>query len=328
MLKLTKTGIGLLTRQYRSVLKKCWAINVGIFALGAVAATVMATTILPSDAYADETGGTGNIASGATSSAFGYYNRVQTIYASAFGIWNIASGSTSSAFGYQNTASGYYSSAFGVNSQSYGQGSSAFGYNAQAGDSSDDTVTNYVTTNSKERYATAVGAYVQATGLYALALGNQKSGMTKTMASGESAIAIGTGAQATHDNSVAIGTNSVSAGENTISVGSSSIQRQIKYVAAGTDDTDAVNLKQLNDAIAGVSGGGSSVTLDTTFDAESTNGATSQAIANYLDNNYYRKNKKSEILNGFEEGKIGNEIGDFSKLTANDNFATVENKAA
>ena len=44
MLKLTKTGIGLLTRQYRSVLKKCWAINVGLFALS--------TVILPRDASA------------------------------------------------------------------------------------------------------------------------------------------------------------------------------------------------------------------------------------------------------------------------------------
>ena len=32
MLKLTKTGIGLLTRQYRSVLKKCLLINLGSFA--------------------------------------------------------------------------------------------------------------------------------------------------------------------------------------------------------------------------------------------------------------------------------------------------------
>ena len=31
MLKLTKTGIGLLTRQYRSVLHKCWMINVGLW---------------------------------------------------------------------------------------------------------------------------------------------------------------------------------------------------------------------------------------------------------------------------------------------------------
>ena len=45
MLKLTKTGIGLLTRQYRSVLKKCWAINVGLFALSMV--------ILPRDASAE-----------------------------------------------------------------------------------------------------------------------------------------------------------------------------------------------------------------------------------------------------------------------------------
>ncbi|MBR6356307.1 MAG: hypothetical protein IKR92_05585, partial [Alphaproteobacteria bacterium] len=35
MMKYTKTAIGLLTRQYRSVLKKCWLINVGLFALGA-----------------------------------------------------------------------------------------------------------------------------------------------------------------------------------------------------------------------------------------------------------------------------------------------------
>ena len=37
MLRLTKTGLGLLTRQYRSVLRKCWLINVGLFALGATA---------------------------------------------------------------------------------------------------------------------------------------------------------------------------------------------------------------------------------------------------------------------------------------------------
>ena len=34
-MKYTKSAIGLLTAQYRSVLKKCWLINVGLFALGA-----------------------------------------------------------------------------------------------------------------------------------------------------------------------------------------------------------------------------------------------------------------------------------------------------
>ena len=47
MLKLTKTGIGLLTRQYRSVLHKCFLINVGLFALGA------ASVMVPSEAGAE-----------------------------------------------------------------------------------------------------------------------------------------------------------------------------------------------------------------------------------------------------------------------------------
>ena len=51
MLKLTKTGIGLLTRQYRSVLKKCWLINLGVFA-----ATAFLTTITPKIVYAERDG--------------------------------------------------------------------------------------------------------------------------------------------------------------------------------------------------------------------------------------------------------------------------------
>ena len=39
-MKYSKSAIGLLTAQYRSVLKKCWMINVGLFALmGATFAT-------------------------------------------------------------------------------------------------------------------------------------------------------------------------------------------------------------------------------------------------------------------------------------------------
>ena len=38
-MKYSKSAIGLLTAQYRSVLKKCWMINVGLFALGAALAT-------------------------------------------------------------------------------------------------------------------------------------------------------------------------------------------------------------------------------------------------------------------------------------------------
>ena len=34
-MRYTRTALGLLIRQYRSVLHKCWLINIGLFALGA-----------------------------------------------------------------------------------------------------------------------------------------------------------------------------------------------------------------------------------------------------------------------------------------------------
>ena len=47
MLKLTKTGIGLLTRQYRAVLRKCFLINIGVWAMGtaAVGINIASTTL-------------------------------------------------------------------------------------------------------------------------------------------------------------------------------------------------------------------------------------------------------------------------------------------
>ena len=66
---------------------------------------------------------------------------------------------------------------------------------------------------------------------------------------GRYAVAIGYSAMSHGANSVAIGSNSyVGPNEsNVVSVGSSSIQRQIRWVADGSADYDAVNLKQLNE---------------------------------------------------------------------------------
>lgn len=46
MMTYTRSAIGLLTRQYRSVLHKCWMINIGLFAFGAAAvgASVLTAT--------------------------------------------------------------------------------------------------------------------------------------------------------------------------------------------------------------------------------------------------------------------------------------------
>src|SRR5690606_11759614 len=59
-----------------------------------------------------------------------------------------------------------------------------------------------------------------------------------------------TGAGAT--GAVALGQGSVADEANTVSVGTTTSQRRIVNVAAGTGATDAVNLGQLNQAIAGV----------------------------------------------------------------------------
>ena len=65
-------------------------------------------------------------------------------------------------------------------------------------------------------------------------------------------IALGTATKVYASNAVALGYNSVADRANTVSIGSEGNERQITNVAAGTEDTDAVNVKQLKDVQAGV----------------------------------------------------------------------------
>lgn len=84
--------------------------------------------------------------------------------------------------------------------------------------------------NDKED-ALASGTYATASGANAVASGNH-------------ATATGANAVASHDNSVALGAGSVTDRENSVSVGSAGNERVITNVMAGTQDTDAVNMKQ------------------------------------------------------------------------------------
>ncbi|RQT27235.1 ESPR-type extended signal peptide-containing protein, partial [Burkholderia cepacia] len=96
----------------------------------------------------------------------------------------------------------------------------------------------------------AVGSNSNASGWEAVALGLRAS------ATGNTSVVVGGDASATADNAVALGTSSVADRANSVSIGSARQQRQIVNVAAGTQDTDAVNLGQLNAAIAAAGGGG------------------------------------------------------------------------
>ena len=138
--------------------------------------------------------------------------------------------------------------------------------------------------DANAQYGTAVGYFTRVSAKNAVAIGssndnNGNSDVGKVLASGVSAVAIGTSAHAEAENAIGIGTkakaalaNSVALGEGSttteadgtattgyltkdavnntdhgvVSVGNgSSITRRILSVASGTNDTDAVNVKQL-----------------------------------------------------------------------------------
>ncbi len=75
--------------------------------------------------------------------------------------------------------------------------------------------------------------------------------MAQMQMPGADSVAIGSGSIAAAENSVALGTNSVADEANTVSVGSSTQQRRITNVAAGVNNTDAVNVAQLKASEAG-----------------------------------------------------------------------------
>lgn len=165
---------------------------------------------------------------GDRATAFGQSTKATGLDSTAFGWETTASGDGSTAFGQKATASGYYSTAFGYNTTAGGHYSAAWGSNSVASGSS----------------STAFGISSEAKAKNSLAA---LGGIVET--GGENSAAIGKGAKVTVADAVALGSGSVADTANTISVGSSSLQRKIVNVAAGTADTDAVNLKQLSDKL-------------------------------------------------------------------------------
>ncbi|RYZ72309.1 MAG: hypothetical protein EOP91_08500, partial [Lysobacteraceae bacterium] len=87
----------------------------------------------------------------------------------------------------------------------------------------------------------ALGWLTTAGGYNSTAIGSAAS------SSGENSVAIGADSEAVADDSVAIGQGSYNDRANTVSVGDVGSERQITNVAAGTEDTDAVNVAQLNE---------------------------------------------------------------------------------
>lgn len=191
--------------------------------------------------------GENSVASGEASTAFGQMTEASADNATAFGYKTNASGRASTAFGAQNTASGQSAAAFGQNNKATGNSATAFGQDTVAGG----------------RSAVGNGAVAAVENTVALGSGSRadreagKDGYLKSAAR--------TGAAWTST------ANAISVGNVNGTDGSGNpapVTRQITGIAAGSEDTDAVNVAQLKAAVAGASavkaGSNISVSADNT----------------------------------------------------------------
>ena len=194
--------------------------------------------------------GNESIASKTGATAFGNKNQATGLYATAWGggdkvvkgdgttskIGTVASGIYATAFGERTVASEESATAFGSDSTASGKNSLAFGENSTAAaQNSLAALGGTVETDAKN--AAAIGSRAKATLADSIALG---SNSVADRAAGVTGYDAATGA-ATTETSTAWVSNA-----SAIAVGNgSTTTRQITGVAAGSEDTDAVNLAQL-----------------------------------------------------------------------------------
>ena len=151
----------------------------------------------------------------------------------ALGADNQASGGNSSALGIANMASGTFSSAMGYGSLASANGSLAIGSWFDAdGDGAVDA-----------------GEVAEASALNATALGQGARALAVD------GLALGRSASVTADGAVAIGADAVAGRANSVAFGNDGLQRQLVQVAAGTEESDAVNLSQLHPVATSLGGG-------------------------------------------------------------------------
>ena len=231
-------------------------------------------------------------ATGANSYAGGFKAASSGVSSVALGESAASSGDTSVAIGQNTVASGGDGVSIGTSSQATGSDSLALGKSAKASNSDSIAVGQDSVANNINSVALGRGA--QATGASANALGPQSTasatfataiGMS-SVANQEYAIAIGGGSQATVARGVALGTyskadtasgvsgydgnanrtnkyaglagNALTSSWGAVSIGDGTNTRQITGLAAGTKDTDAVNVAQLKSVNLAVTGDNSS----------------------------------------------------------------------
>lgn len=206
--------------------------------------------------------------------AFGIRTAAANRLATAWGLYSVASGFASTAFGHKTIAKGEYSIAWGDNTKASGKYATAWGSQTEA---NDELATAWGDGSKATGWrSTAWGYGSEATGDQSTAFGDRSYANARNslaVAGGEVAsdaqngIAIGWCARSTIADGIALGggsvttraagdTNAYGKGDSTgnawvstsvaLAVGKDAVvTRQITGVAAGSNDTDAVNVAQL-----------------------------------------------------------------------------------
>ncbi|OUL83000.1 hypothetical protein CA601_27970, partial [Paraburkholderia hospita] len=117
-------------------------------------------------------------------------------------------------------------------------------------------------------HANSTLADSQAGGANSVAIGGNAQATTAD------SVALGSNARTTAANSVALGSGSLADRANSVSVGAGGAERQIVNVAAGSQNTDAVNLKQLKDLGASFDNNGNVTSAFVVYDTTAKNKVT------------------------------------------------------
>ncbi|MCO1370224.1 YadA-like family protein [Burkholderia multivorans] len=183
----------------------------------------------------------------------------------AVGVGSAATGASSVAVGVGATARGTGAVAVG---QATVNGRNAIGLGNGTAASADNAVALGFNSTAAGTNALAFGNTANARAADSLALGT----LSDVNAQATNSIALGRSAQvnAAASNSVALGAGSVADRLNTISVGSAGTERQIVNVAAGTQNTDAVNVSQLR-GVTNALGGNAAIGADGSITAPTYN---------------------------------------------------------
>ena len=312
------------------------AFGIGNLVLGENGTAWGNDNVLEADANNGTVWGEDNVVSAKNATAWGEDNVASGWNATSFGDHTVADGENATAWGSEAKAYGENATAFGEYTIASGRAATSWGIEdtTAAGDYS----TAWGDTRAYGKYATSFGDGSRAYGENSLAILGGTTGVfdryenqNPVFHGGANAMAVGEDAQAKLDDSIALGSRAVAdteAGkvgydisgedhssdttgvwkstENAISVGNVAeyVTRQITGVAAGSEDTDAVNVAQLKKVQETITGDVDNKTFGLADDNNKT-------VTKTLDNTVQVKGANgitSTVKDGALEIGLGNDI--------------------